>query len=323
MWNWSIKKHLTEGELSVDIDSSEQIISNGEFLDTYGTIAYKQKQIAEVSRLFMQGLVKDGDTFYAPDIFYPGLEAIKYMAELSGIKVTIATFNHAGRADQDDFVQKLSSWADTQEQAWHDLSDLVFVGSHYQERRVIEKFSPRKIVVSGAIWDKEWMDNICKGIDKTNKEDYVIFPHRPCKEKRFDFFLQVARDNPRTHFVITSSGNKRVDETELPSNVEYWYGLTKKQYFEAFAKARGYLSTAYQETFGYTIQEAIYFGCQIICPRYACYEEYVAEPSILTFKEMAIPGALDTVYKERGELLKQSAQLPDNAEEVCKQIRLL
>jgi glycosyltransferase involved in cell wall biosynthesis len=46
------------------------------------------------------------------------------------------------------------------------------------------------------------------------------------------------------------------------------------------AKARWYLSTAYQETFGYTIQEAIYFGCEILVPNRACCPEMVLPKNV-------------------------------------------
>ena len=46
------------------------------------------------------------------------------------------------------------------------------------------------------------------------------------------------------------------------------------------AKARWYLSTAYQETFGYTIQEAIFFGCNILVPNRACSPEMVPDKCV-------------------------------------------
>lgn len=322
MWNCAVRNALAPEDICVESPTEAKVIKNGEFLDTFDTIAFKQTQIGIVSGMFSRGEIRDGDTFFVPDIFYPGIEAIKYMSELSGIKVNIASFNHAGRADQDDFVQRLNPWADSQEQAWHDLADLVFVGSEYQARRVREKFHPKELVVSGAVWDKGWMDEKCEGIDRT-KEDYIIFPHRPCKEKRFDFFIDIARKNPSLRFVITSCGNSRLRKEDLPDNVDYRSGLTKRQYFEVFARAKGYLTTAYQETFGYTVQEAIYFGCQIVCPEYACYPEYVADPSRLTFDEMSRPGALEAVYRERGAELCKSVQHPDNAPSMCELIRQL
>lgn len=321
MWNAAVKRCLSEDDLYIASDETSQVIRTGEFLDTYGTISYKMRQVEKISSMFKDGLIRDGDIFFIPDIFYPGIEAIKYMAELTGIKVKIATFNHAGRADEDDFVQKLSLWADTQEKAWHEMSDLVLVGSFYQKKRVQKKFHTDKIAVTGAIWDKTWMDSMCEGIDK-EKEDYIIYPHRPCKEKRFDFFLDCARANPQLRFVITSCGLSRLNTNDLPRNVEYRYGLTKKQYFETFAKANGYLSTAYQETFGYTLQEAIYFGCKVVCPNYACYPEYAAAESIVDFDAMKKPGFLTELFLHSNDLTR-SKQFEDNAKTVIELIKTL
>jgi hypothetical protein len=46
------------------------------------------------------------------------------------------------------------------------------------------------------------------------------------------------------------------------------------------AKAKYYLSFAYQETFGYTLQEAIHFRCKIAVPNRACYPEMVNKEAL-------------------------------------------
>ena len=207
-------------------------------------------------------------------------------------------FNHAGRADKDDFVQQLGDWSDTQEQAWHDMCDTVLVGSEFHKRRVVEKFNHKDVRVTGAVWSKEWMDDLCNDLDRT-KEDYIIFPHRPCKEKRFEEFLQVARVNPELDFVITSGGKNRLRDVELPSNVKYRFGLTKKEYYQLFAKAKGYLSLAAQETFGYTLQEAIYFGCRVVVPDNACYREYADKECVYDLKDLLKPSFLTGIFREK------------------------
>lgn len=284
MWNESFISVMSKDDIVVNVDNEEKTIEKGEFLDICGTVIYKQRQIAKVAELFESGIVEDGDVFFVPDIFYPALESIRYMSELIGIKVFILAFNHAGRADEDDFVQRLREWSDTQEQAWHDMCDVVFVGSYYHKERVRNKFNHARIVVSGAIWDNDWMDNFTKGISR-KKEDYVIFPHRPCKEKRFKEFLQVAEQNPKLKFIITSSGKGRIEQT-LPCNVSYIHSLTKREYYEIFAKADKYLSLAKQETFGYTLQEAIYFGCKVIVPNNACYKEYAHNNCVINLEDI-------------------------------------
>lgn len=318
MWNDAVIAELDETDVVVYVDSTEQVIQTGEFLDVYGTNIYKQKQLLKVCEMFQRGEIHDGDTFFIPDLFYTGMEALRYMAELTGLNIHIATFNHAGRADKDDFVQRLGAWSDSQEQSWHEQSDLVFVGSQYQARRVAQKYPTARIYVSGAVWSAKWMNELTREI-RRKKQHYIIWPHRPCAEKRFDLFCEIAQQNPDLHFVITSGGPARLNEKQLPHNVSYRYGLTKKEYYELFAAAEGFLSTAYQETFGYTIQEAIYFGCKIICPDYACYREYVAPESIVPFDSMALPNYLTRLYANAP--LTNSKQLPDNAGLIVKLIK--
>jgi glycosyltransferase involved in cell wall biosynthesis len=319
MWNWAVEKEMSEDDVVVSVDDAPKVIQQGEFLDIFGTCQYKFRQMEEISSLFRDRKVMDGDIFFFPDVWFFGLTAVRYMAELSGIKVKIATFNHAGRADEDDFLQRLNPWSDVQEQAWMDASDIVFLGSEYHKRRVSEKFRHENVVVSGAVWSKEWMDEATKGLDR-NKEDYIIYPHRISKEKQWDLFLDVARANPTLRFVVTSSGTRK-EVGELPENVSYLFGLTKKEYFQVFAKARGYLSTAKQETFGYTLQEAIYFDCKVIVPEYACYSEYADKSSLLSFADMTKEGLLAKMYNE--DDLCKSKNILDNAKEMVKHMKQL
>lgn len=321
MWNFAIRQNLTADDIIVDVDNSEHVIRNGEFLDTFGTIAYKQSQIERIANLFQKNVIKDNDVFFVPDIFYPGLESIRYMAELSGIKVKIVAFNHAGRADKYDFVQNLGKWADIQEAAWHKMCDVVLVGSKHQKENVEKKFGKKNVIVTGAVWDKKWMDNNCGSIDKREKEDFVIYPHRICKEKGFELFIKAANANPNLQFVITSCGNKKEIKSTLPANVTYQCNLSKHEYYKIFAKAKYYLSTAYQETFGYTIQEAIYFGCNIIVPKFACYSEYVSSKCLVEHKDMCKRNFLTEMYLENN--LRESVQFNDNAEKICTIIRNL
>lgn len=321
MWNYSIKQNLTKNDIIVDVDNTEHIIDNGEFLDTFGTVAYKQMQIAKVASLFQERKIKNNDVFFVPDIFYHGLESIRYMAELSDIKVKIVAFNHAGRADKFDFVQKLGSWADTQEAAWHEMCDVVLVGSKHQKRNVEQKFRCQNVVVTGAVWDKSWMDRFCSSIGKIRKENYVIYPHRICQEKGFDKLVQIAKVNPNLRFIVTSCGKPKDVKYILPDNIEYRYNLSKLEYYKIFARAKNYLSTASQETFGYTIQEAIYFGCNIIAPNIACYSEFVNRDCLVDYKDMCKDNWLTEVYSNNN--LNNNSQFEDNAKRIINFIRNL
>jgi len=261
----------------VEIDKE---IKRGQFLDIVNTCKFKAAQLQMIADLFNEGKVENGDAFLIGDIFFPGIEMIKYMAELLGINVRVYGINYAGRADKTDFVQQLSGWADASESGYHLICDGIFVGSDDHKNNVCNYFGLNTATVhtTGLVWDLNYMQEFHEAMGYVEKEDFVIWPHRWCEEKGINELLEFAK-NTKKKIVITSSGLKK-DLGKLPKNIEYRYGLTKTEYFELMSKARWYLSTAYQETFGYTIQEAIFFGCDILVPNRACCPEMVTERNV-------------------------------------------
>jgi len=250
-----------------------EVIETGQFLDVNKTIIFKSLQLHDIAQLFYKNEVESGDVFLVGDIFFPGIESIKYMSELQNLDVKIYAFNYAGRSDKTDFVRKLGKWADYSEQGYHEICDRIFVGSEFHKQNVVSYFNidPNKVMVTGYIWDRSFVASIYNV--KTPTGDQVIWPHRLSKEKGLNDLISYAVLNPKQKIVVTSCGNK-VD-MRLPDNVEYKYNLTKAEYYEELAWSKYYLSTAYQETFGYTLQEAIHFGCEIAVPNRACYPEMV------------------------------------------------
>lgn len=251
-------------------------IKRGQFLDIVNTCKFKAAQLQMIADLFNQGKIQNGDVFLVGDIFFPGIEMIKYMAELLEIDVKVYGINYAGRADKTDFVQKLSGWADASEAGYHLICDGIFVGSEDHKKNVVEYFglNPLTVHVTGLVWDLSYMMKFANEIGEVEKEDFVIWPHRWCEEKGINELLWFAK-HTKKKIVITSSGPAKDLGVKLPKNIEYRSGLTKKEYFELMAKARWYLSTAYQETYGYTITESIFFKCNILVPRRACCPEMV------------------------------------------------
>ena len=192
-------------------------------------------------------------------------------------KVDLFGINYAGRADKTDFVQQLSYWADASEAGYHFICDGIFVGSSDHANNVCDHFglNPATVYRTGLVWDLEYMNQFPRLGDK---EDFVIWPHRFSKEKGIDELVEFAKFTDKK-IIITSSGPAK-DLGKLPKNIEYRHSLTKSEYFDLMRRAKWYLSTAYQETFGYTIQEAIYFGCEILVPNRACCPEMVPAKNV-------------------------------------------
>ena len=270
MWNHELQK-ISDFYYYPEIQLGS--IEKGEFLDIEKTILFKMYQMKMIAQAFRDNRVKDGDWFFVSDIFYPGIAGIRYMAELQGIDIKIAGYNHAGRADKADFVQKLGPWSDTFERGCMEQCDILFVGSESHRGMIYDHFGPvPNVVVTGAVWSAAFVNGIWERKQKEKKQQ-VIFPHRLADEKGVNDFTTIAANNPELNFLVTSSGRKR--EVSLPSNVEYRWGLTKAQYYEALDESSHYLSCARQETFGYTLQEAYHYGCVPIVPNRLSYPEFV------------------------------------------------
>lgn len=267
-----------------------QKINKGEFLDIEKTIEFKAKQLIMISQAFQSGDIKNGDWIFFADLFFQGMESVKYMAELQGIKIKVASFNHAGRSDKTDFVRLLGNWADQSEKAYHDVSDIIFVGSEFHKDRISEYFivDRDKIKVTGCVWDSKLAYKVYP--NKRVKEDFVIFPHRLSQEKGVDDFIEIAKKMPKKAFLITSSSNKDLT-IKLPKNVQYVNNLTKEEYYKYLSKAKYYLSTAYQETFGYTLREALMYDCRVVVPNDLCYPEML--PKLCLYDR----GDIDTIKK--------------------------
>lgn len=252
-------------------DIGNTSIEVGEFLDVNKTSIFKAMQLERVAHLFKYKQIKDGTKFLVCDIFFPGIEMLRYLSELQGIKIEIYGINHAGRADKYDFIQKLGPWADFSEAGYNRICDKVFVGSEHHKNNVIKKFHLDNVVVTGQIWDSTYITRNYE-IDSSIKEDYIIWPHRMSTEKQFNQLIEIATMLPNYKFVI-AKGTKHICKSWLPSNITIKDNLCKQAYYELFAKAKWYLNTSLQETFGYTIQEAILFGCNIIAHDFACIPE--------------------------------------------------
>jgi glycosyltransferase involved in cell wall biosynthesis len=165
-------------------------------------------------------------------------------------------------------------WADSAEQTYLMVADRICVGSEYHKKLVMDYFNipSEKIFVTGCVWNNDYAYGLYP--HKEPKMDWVIYPHRICNEKGFNEFIEIATKTPETHYLITSSNKNRKD-IQLPKNVLYQHGLTKQEYYKALSKSKYYLSTAHQETFGYTLREALLYGCIPIVPNRAAYKESV------------------------------------------------
>jgi len=290
-WRMWIPQAITaRGHACWTIDGTRPLSSEtdgGQFLNWSSTIAYKSSQLVEVARLFHEDRVHDGDVFFVADIWFPGIEAIAYMADLLRIDVRLYGVNHAGPFDPTDLVRSLLPWGQYQEAAWYALFDGVFVGSEYlasliQAGLCDAGLPPAPLYVTGLPVDDEAVRRMTDPF--TWDQPTILWPHRLSPDKNVDQLYDVVEmvqpRYPDLQWVITSGRAAQTYQPKHPA-VRFLSGVSKAQYYGMLRAATLMLSTAYHENFGYTVREATALGTPILCPRRACYPEMILSPTNL------------------------------------------
>jgi len=245
-------------------------IETGAFLDSEGTNYFKFSQLMEICKRFKSGDITDGDKFFVSDLWFPGIEAIKYMATFRKIDVKIYGIMHAGSWTDTDFVRPMETWAKDIEIGWFKMFEKVFVGSRFHKWDIVGKARAvqDKIEVTGLVFDSEYILSL---IDQpVVKEDIVVFPHRLDDEKQPWYFDELAK--------YFGKSVKFIKTMEL--------GLSKKEYFNLLARSKVAFSCALQENFGYGMLEAALLGVTPVVPNRLSYVDlYPVEVRYNDFSE--------------------------------------
>jgi hypothetical protein len=249
-------------------DPISQEVTEGAFLDFFGTNVWKGTQTAKIARLFSKGYICPGDVFLFTDAWNPSILNVRYMADLMNIPVRIVSYWHAGSYDPWDFLgqNKNMTWAGKAEQAFYAASHHnVFATKFHAELFCNNLFGtsydfmktvPGKIVFSGQPhyqileWFKQHKD------DDVPKRDLILFPHRLVPEKNPEIFDALTKRMPEFEWVKT-----------VPLN------LKKEEYYNLMKSARIVFSASFQETLGITMLESVFANCLPMMPRRLSYPE--------------------------------------------------
>lgn len=230
-------------------------IKTGAFLDADSTNYFKFAQLQKISKYFKDGLVKNGDLFFVSDIWFPGIEAIKYMAMFHHLKVTVGGISHAGSWTETDFVRELESWAKDVEVGWFKMYDFICCGSIFAKADLEKKRATyfRRINVTGIPYDFEWVRKFAS----KEKENTVVLTGRLDDEKQPWNFDNLAEQFPSIQFVKTIELN-----------------LKKADYYRLLGRSKVVFSSALQENFGFGVIEAVTLGCMPVVPDRLAYKEF-------------------------------------------------
>jgi len=246
-------------------------IPKGCFLNAAFTSQFKAAQLTIFFEHVMSGDVKDGDTLFFSDLWFPGIESIayvKYFHNLPNLK--IKGIIHAGSFTDTDFVRDMERWAKNFEDIIFDISDEVFVASEFIKTDILKKrfVQPEKLVVTGLPLDTIGLDSFNYGT--LERDNIVVFNGRNCDEKQPHLFKKLAEEmEGEALFVNTQKQD-----------------YSKEEYYQLLSYSKVVVSYALQENFGYGIAEAAYLGCIPVLPNRLVYPElYAKEYLYETFDE--------------------------------------
>lgn len=279
--------------ITIDGKTLTNKIEHGSVLDVYGTHYYKFSQLLTLMKMLRNGEIKDTDVLLFHDLWFPGIEALQYIRDIEGKKFKICGILHAGTWDKNDFTSRsgMRPWAAHIEKGWLNFFDKVFLGSEYH-KEIILKDNPeaaKKLFVTGLPFNYKEVD-----FYKNKKEKIVVFNHRLDPEKQPELFDKLTRELktqfPDWKFIKTIEATKN-----------------KTEYYSLLAKSSICVSFALQETFGYSMLEALANHC------------FVAVPRTLSYATMPIyKGYYYNDYEDMKKLvkafMKQSQKLMYNSE---------
>lgn len=329
-------KHSFSNVVVIDGEPLSDYVEAGTFLDINSTVHYKSTQLAAISRLFFQKKIKDGDIFFVADIEFWGIESIRFMADLQGIKIGLFGFCHAASYTIEDFMEPAAPYSRYFELGWFAAFDLIFVGTKYHKRSIIERrIDPLvvseadrqkmadKIVVSGNPLFLSDYDTL---VNPVPKKKQLIISNRFDWEKRpnlsLDFCYILKRRVPDLKIVVTTSrpefkSNKQwlVEMArcmEKDGIIEIHEGLTKREYHTILAESKIFLTNTIEENFGYCLIEAI------LSNTYPIAENKYSHPELLMHDSKFLFDDTDEIIPKALELLESDFDISDMAMKYCK-----
>lgn len=236
-------------------------IDCGDVLDAYNTHLYKFSQLSKIIHMIQTKQITAEDTILFADGWFPGVESLAYIRNVSGINFKLACIVHAGTWDPQDFTCRfgMREWGKDLENSWFSFYDYVFVATEFHKQLIMSRngVDGSNIYVTGIPF---YAANLREKYLPANKENIVIFPHRCNEEKHPELFDALAKEFPNYKFI------KSIEICP-----------TRDKYFNLLAKSKIMVSFADQETFGFATVEAAALDNYVIVPDKLSYKETIPE----------------------------------------------
>lgn len=234
-------------------------IEEGRFLDCVGTNYYKSSQLMSILKNIYKGIIGDGDVLFFHDLWFPGIEQIKYTCDAMGKRIKIMGCLHAGAYDPNDMLYQkgMGNWAIHFEHMLFALVDKVFVATEFHKKLIVKSRSldQNKIKVTGFPF-------IPRKSKIRGKRNQILFPHRHDSEK-----------NPGVFYELAGQCKHRLPGWSFLTTKETMISNNKEAYYKMLEESSIVISVSDQETWGIAMQEAVIAGCIPLVPNKLSYVE--------------------------------------------------
>lgn len=309
----------------IDGNPLSETVDVGTFLDINSTIAYKNSQMIKIATMFRLNQVPNGSIFFFGDAEFWGIESLRLMADMNGIKnIKIYAFLHAGSYTKGDAFEIATNYQKYSEIGWLMSFDKVFVGSDYHKnafikRRVIPYASQEdvkeisdKIIVSG----NPLFPNAYEEFNIPKKKK-IIISNRFDWEKRpnisMDFAIILKDKIPDLEIVVSTSrkqfkSNKKWLEDlalvlQKQKIITIKSNLSKYEYHKELAESKIMLSNSIEENFGYCIAESIHYNTYPVC------SNSLSHPELCLYDMDLLYNDLDEVVDKVQHLLNETKDI--------------
>lgn len=253
----------------IDGEAVESELEGEFFLDPIATNIWKSTQLRNLLGRIDNGEVTDGDTIFFFDLWYPGIESLAYIRDLTGIEFEIAGVLHAGTYDPHDLTAQagMDSWGQDLENSWFSFIDTAFVATMYHKNLLMKqrKTWEMDLQVTGLPVD---IKRLVKMRSEGERNDRVVFTGRQSDEKGWPFIRELRQKGYNVFSTLS-------------------YDFDKDEYYEFLADSKAVIAPSKQETFGYGVVEGMALGCEPIVPDALAFQQTVPDGSRYEYRESA------------------------------------
>jgi len=266
IWKYTLPVLIETHGMQVNVIEGEargsDTATEGAFLNFTKTNEFKASQAIILARAFDDGTIKDGDVLLFTDAWNPVILMARYMIDLTGKRVRIASMWHAGSYDPQDFLgRKISdkTWSYNAERAMFYAADVNFFATQFHVDMFCQvlKVDRQHESIHKMGFPFEYIGQLAHAhIDTSIKEDIVCFPHRLSEEKNYNLFKQLEGMLPQYKFIACQE-----------------HALTKAEYYNILLRSKLLFSANKQETLGIGTYEGLAMKAIPMVPDHLSYSE--------------------------------------------------